>query len=55
MLIKIMSGYSHMLILGALKTMPTPLHARSRWGEGDALVCVSLHGRGRVWCVCVCV
>lgn len=33
-LIKIMSGCSHMLILGAIKMMPTPLHAHGRWGKG---------------------
>lgn len=38
--IKITSGSSHMLILGALKMMPTPLHAHGRWGEGGAFICV---------------
>lgn len=33
-LIKITSGSSHVLILGVLKMMPTPLHAHGRWGKG---------------------
>ena len=33
-LIKITSGSSHVFILGALKMMPTPLHAHGRWGKG---------------------
>ncbi len=33
-LIKITSESSHVLILGALKMMPTPLHAHGRWGKG---------------------
>lgn len=33
-LIKITSRSSHVLILGALKMMPTPLHAHGRWGKG---------------------
>lgn len=39
-LIKITSGSSHVFILGALKMMPTPLHAHGRWGEGGAFICV---------------
>lgn len=40
MLIKIMSGCSHMLVLGALKMMPTPLLAHGR------RVCVGGRGGG---------
>lgn len=47
-LIKITSGSSHVLILGALKMMPTPLHAHGRWGKGGCLhLCLT------VWEGCV--
>lgn len=57
-LIKITSGSSHVPILGALKMMPTPLHAHGRWGKGGAYICVPLCGRGvcllrAAACLCV--
>lgn len=57
-LIKITSGSSHMLILGALKMMPTPLHAHGRWGKGVpsfVFDCVGGMCICAVWmCVVVC-
>lgn len=57
-LIKIMSESSHVLILGVLKIMPTPLHAHGRWGKGlSSFVfdCVGGMCICGVWlCVCVC-
>lgn len=54
-LIKITSGSSHMLILGALKMMPTPLHAHGRWRKGGLSFVFDCVGGMCVACGCACV
>lgn len=53
-LIKITSGSSHVLILGALKMMPTPLHAHGRWGKGVPSFVFDCVGGMCVFVACGC-